>query len=48
MNIYPPLKLRGFVDDITALVRGRNKEVAEMVKKVMKELNEEVEKNGLK
>ena len=32
-KIYPSLKLRGFVDDITALVKGRNKEVAEMAKK---------------
>ena len=32
-KIYPPLKLRVFVDDITALVKGRNKEVAEMAKK---------------
>ena len=42
------LKLRVFVDDITALVKGRNKDVAEMVKKVMKKLKEEVEKKGLK
>ena len=48
MNIYPPLTLRGFVDDITALVKGRNKEVAEMAKKVMKKLEEDVEKKGLK
>ena len=47
-NIYSPLKLRVFVDDITALVKGRNKEVAEMAKKVMKKLKEEVEKNGFK
>ena len=45
---YPPLKLRVFVDDITALVKGRNKEVAEMAKKVMKKLKEEVEKKGFK
>ena len=44
----PSLKLRVFVDDITALVKGKNKEVAEMAKKVMKELKEEVEKKGLK
>ena len=42
-KIYPSLKMRVFVDDITALVKGRNKEVAEMEKKVMKKL-EEVEK----
>ena len=32
-KIYPSLKLRVFVDDITALVKGRNKDVAEMEKK---------------
>ena len=44
----PPLKLRVFVDDITALVKGRNKEVAELAKKVMKKLKVDVEKKGLK
>ena len=47
-KINPPLMLRVFVDDITALVKGRNKEVADMAKKVMKKLKEEVEKKGLK
>ena len=32
-KIFPSLKLRVFVDDITALVKGRNKDVAEMAKK---------------
>ena len=41
---YPPLKLRVFVDDITALPKGKHREVAEMAKKVMKKLKEEVEK----
>ena len=36
------------MENITALVKGRNKEVAEMAKKVMKKLKEEVEKKGLK
>ena len=44
----PPLKLMGLVDDITAPVKGRNKEVAEMAKKVMTMLKEEVQKKGLK
>ena len=35
-KIHHTLKLRVFVDDITALVRGKNKEVAEMAKNVMK------------
>ena len=46
--IYPPVKLSVFVDDITALMMGRNMEVAEMAKKVMKRLREEVENKGLK
>ena len=45
-NIYPPLKLRVFVDDISALLMGKNKVVAEMAKKVMKRLGEEVERTG--
>ena len=32
-NIYPPLKLMVFVDDITSTLDGANKEVAEMGKK---------------
>ena len=44
-KFHPPLKLRVVVDDITAL--GKNREVAEMAKKVMKILKE-VKKNGLK
>ena len=47
-NIYPPLKLRVFVDDITALLKGKNRDIVEMAKKVMKKLKEEVEKKGLK
>ena len=35
-KIYPPLKLRVFVDDSTALLMGNNNEVAEMRKKVMR------------
>ena len=42
------MKLKVFVDDITALVKRKNKEVAEMSKKVMKKLKEEVPKKGLK
>ena len=36
------------MDDITALVKGGNKQVAEMTKKVMKKRKEEVEKKGFK
>ena len=39
-KIYSSLMLRFFVDDITALVKGKSKEVAEMVK-VVKRLKEE-------
>ena len=48
-KIYPPLKLlRVFVDDTTALLMGKNEEKAEMAKKVMKSLREEVEKKWFK
>ena len=43
-KIYPPLKLRVFVDDITALLMGKNNVVAEMAKKVMKKMREEVKR----
>ena len=43
-KIYPSLKLRVFLDDITAWVKRRNIEVAEMTKKMKKKLKEEVEK----
>ena len=45
-NFYPPLKLRVFVDDITAFMNGRKKELVEMAEKVLKKLK--VEENGLK
>ena len=47
-KIYRPLKLRAYVNDITPLLMGKNREVAEMAKKVMKKLKEEVERKGLK
>ena len=53
-KIYPPLKLRVFVDGITALLMekdklmGVNREVAEAAKKVMKRPREEAEEKGLK
>ena len=47
-KIYPPLKLRIFVDDITALPKVKNSEVVEMAKKVMKNLKEEVDRKGFK
>ena len=45
-KFYPPLKLRVFEDDTTAPLIDRKKKVAEMAKKVMKKLEEEVEKKG--
>ena len=35
------------MDDITALLKGKHREVAEMATKVMKKLKNEVEKKGL-
>ena len=46
-KICLPLKLRVFVVDITALLKGANREVAEAAKKVMKKLKEEIEKKRL-
>ena len=37
-NFYPPLKLRVFVGDITALVKGRDKETVEVAEKVLRKL----------
>ena len=44
----PSAEVEVFVDDNTALLSGKNKVLAEMAKKVMKRLREEVEKKGLK
>ena len=37
-KVCPPLKFRVFVDDTTALLMEKNREVAEMAKKVTKKL----------
>ena len=47
-KIYPSLILRVFVDDITAFMNGRNKELVEMAQKHLKKLRMEVEEKGLK
>ena len=47
-HIHPPLKLRVFVDDITAFMNGRNKELMEMAEKVLKNVKRELEEKGLK
>ena len=36
------------MDDITALLKGRNKELAELVEEVLKKLKKEVEEKGLR
>ena len=47
-KIYPPLKLKVFVDDIVALFEGEKQKHSGTGKEVMKKLTEEVEKEGLK
>ena len=38
MKVYPPSKLKVFVDDITAFMEGRNKELAGVAEKVLKSI----------
>ena len=45
-KFYPPLKLRVFLNDITAMLKGRNKELVELAEKVLNNLKEEVEGEG--
>ena len=40
-DIYPPLKLIFFADDITAFFSGRNEELVESPEKVLKRLKKE-------
>ena len=47
-KILPPLKLRVFVDDSTAFMNGRNKDLVEMAENVSKKLKSEVEEKRLK
>ena len=47
-KILPPLKLRVFVDDRTAFMNGRNKDLVEMAENVSKKLKSEVEEKRLK
>ena len=42
------LKMMVFVDDITAFMKGRNKELVEMAEKILDKLNMDVEEKGLK
>ena len=41
IHIYPHLIVRVFVDDITAFLSGRNKELVEMAEKVRRKLKRE-------
>ena len=45
-KVYPPLKLRGFVDDVKAFMEGRNKELPGIAEKVLKAMRMEVEGEG--
>ena len=45
-KIFPPLKLRVFVDDVSALLMEKNREAAEVTKKVMKKLKKQWRKDS--
>ena len=46
-RVYPPMKLKDFVDDITACQEVRNKELPKVAEKVPRTLRTEVEEMGL-
>ena len=46
MKVYPTLKLKVFVDELTAFMVERNKELASIAEKVLKLIKEEVQENG--
>ena len=46
-KFYPLPRLKVFVNDITALLKGRNEELAEMAEKVLEKLRDKVEEKGL-
>ena len=48
MKVYPPLKRKVFVDDITAFMEGKNKELPGFVKNVLQSIKREVEEKGPK
>ena len=48
MNVYPLLKLKVFVDDITAYMEVRNKELPGSAEKVLKSIRREEEEKGMK
>ena len=48
VKIYPLLKLKVFVDDITTLFKGRDKELTELADKVLEKLKKKVEEKDWK
>ena len=48
MKVYPPLTLKVQLDDVTALVEGRNKELPGIAEKVLKSTRRKVAEKGLK
>ena len=48
MKVYPLLKLRVSVDDITSFMEGRIKELPGIAEKVLKAMRLEVEEKSLK
>ena len=42
MKVSPPLKLKVFVDEITAFMEGRNRELPGIPEKVLRAMREEV------
>ena len=46
-KIFPPLKMTVFVDCITAFLKGSNKELEELARKVMRQIKKEVLEKGL-
>ena len=47
-KVYLPLRLNVFVDDTTAFMEGRNKELACVAEKVLKSKKSDVKAKGLK
>ena len=48
MKVCPPLKLRVFVDDIGAFMKGRNKVLPGIAEEVLRSMKMEVEEKGLR
>ena len=46
VKVYLPMKLKVFVDDITACLQGRNEELPETAEKVFQTMSMEVEEEG--